>query len=228
MGKYDNNYEDYQVQSAEPGIVSGFNVEHLFKYIREIGKNDEPYEGVEFKLAGPVAIRDFIFKPTRNTSPSDKTPEELEAAFAKRCNIAATKLMMYYTTYLPATSKTNLVEASGIAINNDDDLSNNFEAICTALGKKVNADKFNEDHSLIIGREKGKTYLNLPNSVKTTGRYIKLTADEDRELKLSAIWIQNYMFGLEANNAPAASDVNLADAESALTGASWGAETTAE
>lgn len=207
---------DKPVVSAEPGINSGFQAIKLFEYVKDVGKDGRPFEAVRFSFGGPLTVNQQVFRPSRQVDPS-KDPKELEKKFVESCQRTNEILMMYIGTYYGADKVFDLP-----AITTYDEFVEKFEVYVDKIRSYVPDNVSVLSHDLLLGRQAGESYLNLPQSTRITGRYVKLTDDATRSLVESATFQGKFKAAVTTpSSATAPSAANVAAASQALAATDW-------
>lgn len=202
------------VSSAKPGINTGFNAEEMFVLVNGIGKDGNPWKGVKFKFSGPLTVQSTVFVPMTPKAQSKwgekDTTESVRADWIKKLQSFEATMKMYVTTYYPLDKDYEWGEYSSpedFVAKVDD-----FIGICRGyLPDNVGT----LSHDLLLGREEGDEWLNLPKTVRLSGRFIKLTSDTVKEIAIGNIFKKNYMFDIKAGES------SKPEAADAVKNASW-------
>jgi len=198
-------YKDNTVSDAKPGIVSGFTPVQMFEPIQGDG-----WKAILFQFEGPLPkLRDQIFLNSKEDmiarvvqNPPDKdnrTPEEIGTErFNKRMKTIYSILNMYLSAYYPKGD--NSWAAKLPKFKTPDEALQGIRSYLDACKASLPENYGTMELDIILGRGEGDTYLSTPNSTKVTGRYVKRSNDETRELVLSSIFKRNYMHDIQSNS----------------------------
>ena len=212
---------DQGSQNVSAGINSGFKAGAWFV---PASKEGESWKAWDFEFDGAISPRDRIFMPTLKTTPADwdadnlvkfnkrretkkqspmTMPEFLQHQYEGDLKNLDKQLRMYAFTFYPDGSQARKDADEKLpSYNSTEEFVENIDAYIDILKSLVPQGYENMSYDLILGKKSGDQYLSFP-AIYTTGRYIKLSDDTSRELKLSKKFTDKFMEAAPAA-APAA------------------------
>lgn len=204
---------DESAVTLQPGINTGFKSSGFF-----IPVQGENWTAWDFIFEGPITVKDRLFLPKKVTEPTEYDKEKGIVAFNKRREKKGEKeatmeeylqnqyerklqdfdrtLRMYAFTFYPdGSNERDKADQSLPEIKSVEEFIDNLDSYIEILKGLLPKTYENQSYDLILGKKSGGQYLEFPDAIWRTGRYVKLSADGSRELKLTDSFKSKYMMG---------------------------------
>ena len=212
--------------SVKAGINSGFQAKSFFEIQNGTRTDGSTWKAIVFEFDGAISPRDMLFVPTKQTKMSEwdtatgivkhnerrakkSLPEDTAEAYMKHKYIKDLQdfdrqLRMYaFTFYADGSAERKAADDTLPSYDTPEEFIADIDNYVKKLAALLPENYTGMSYDIILGKKSGGQYLEFPDKIWRTGRYVKLTGDDSRELSLSDSFKTKYMSGATEEDKPA-------------------------